>query len=72
MMSLGFRIEIYVKLIQIKNKVNQLLISRRLIVSVVPRCISVPLNQYGPSNIEAKFFRTRFLKRPYIRLGSAF
>ena len=37
---------------------------RRPGVSIVPSRILVPLNQYGSPNIESKFFRARFVKRP--------
>ena len=35
-----------------------------IIIAVVPRCISVPLNRYGCPKSEPKSFRTRFVKRP--------
>ena len=37
-----------------------------------PRCIFVPLNQYGCPNIEPKLFKIRFVKRSYTQLESAF
>ena len=40
--------------------------------TVVPRCIFVPLNQYGCPKIESKVFRARHVKRPATRLGNAF
>ena len=40
--------------------------------SAVPRCIFVPLNRYGRPKIKPKYFRTRFVKRPYTRLGNIF
>ena len=35
-------------------------------------CIFVPLNRYGCWKIESKYFGTRFVKRPYTRLGIVF
>ena len=34
------------------------------LTSIVPRRNFVPLNQYGRTKIEPKFFRVRFVKRP--------
>ena len=57
----------YVKLIYInQSNVSKLLISARLIVSVIPRHIVIHLNYCGCPNIEPKFFGARFAKRPVI------
>ena len=39
--------------------------------NVIPRRILVPLNRYGCPNIEPKFFKTRFVRRPKTTLGNA-
>ena len=40
--------------------------------NTVLKRIFVPLNRYGRQKIMAKFFRTRFVKRPLTRLRNAF
>ena len=36
-------------------------------ILTVPRYIFVPLNQNGSAKIELKYFKAKFLKRPYAR-----
>ena len=39
-------------------------------ILTVPRYIFVPLNRNGSAKIEPKFFKAKFLKRPYARLNT--
>ena len=45
-------------------QVDNMKFNRHIQASVTPTFIFVPLNQYGYPNIEPKFFRTRFVRRP--------